>query len=199
MAKKLKRKRKIFTALGLLVLLVGLVFFLFSGDNRAVLSELVRDNVSKEEIQDTLGKLGFKGSAYKDKNEKGLQEGWHFEGMELTAEFLNSKVKELVDTKDMKGSLIKVFKELELKKLNNLLEGEAEQVKVAWSALEQLEEQKKNMMYVLDKTEIKELEKQISTLTEKVKTKIQNCVNLLERQKKLLAKDAKKGIGKISA
>ena len=146
-----------------------------------------------------LGKLGFKGSAYKDKNEKGLLEGWHFEGMELTAEFLNSQVKMLVDTKDMKGSLIKVFKELELKKLNNLLEGEAEQVKVAWSALEQLEEKKNHMdmMYLLDKTEIKELEKQISTLTEKVKTKIQNCVNLLERQKKLLAKDAKKGFFKM--
>ncbi|MBQ7924007.1 MAG: VTT domain-containing protein [Clostridia bacterium] len=61
MAKKLRRKRKIFTALGFLALLVGLAFFLFSGDNRAILSELVRDNVTKEEIQESLGDLGFKG------------------------------------------------------------------------------------------------------------------------------------------
>ena len=61
MAKKLKRKRKIFTALALIALLTGLAFFLFSGDNREILSELVRDNVTKDEIQNSLEKLGFRG------------------------------------------------------------------------------------------------------------------------------------------
>ena len=61
MAKKRLKKRKIFTALAFIALLVGLAFFLFSGDNREVLLELVNENLTRDEIQETLRKLGFKG------------------------------------------------------------------------------------------------------------------------------------------
>ena len=59
--KKRKIKRKIFTALGFLALLIGLGFFLFSGDNRVILMEMFQDDITKEEIQESLSRLGFKG------------------------------------------------------------------------------------------------------------------------------------------
>ena len=59
--KSRKIKRKIFTGLALLVLLVGLAFFLVSGDNLQVIKSMFRDDMSREEIQDTLSQLGWKG------------------------------------------------------------------------------------------------------------------------------------------
>ncbi len=56
-----KIKRKIFTGLGLLVLLALTLFFLFSGDNVQILKELFKDNVTKEEVQDHLSELGWRG------------------------------------------------------------------------------------------------------------------------------------------
>ncbi len=61
MAKSSRKTRKIIIAIAFLALLVGLVFFLFSGDNRAILADLFRDDVTREEIQESLSKLGFKG------------------------------------------------------------------------------------------------------------------------------------------
>ncbi len=56
-----KIKRKIFTGLALLALLVGLAFFLVSGDNLQVIKSMFRDDMSREEVQDTLSLLGWKG------------------------------------------------------------------------------------------------------------------------------------------
>lgn len=56
-----KIKRKIFTGLALLALLIGMLVFLFSGDNFIILQDLFKDDVTKEELREALGKLGFKG------------------------------------------------------------------------------------------------------------------------------------------
>lgn len=56
-----KIKRKIFTGLGLLALFALTFFFLFSGDNVQILKELFKENVTKEEIQDSLSGLGWRG------------------------------------------------------------------------------------------------------------------------------------------
>ena len=63
LAKKKTRKikRKIFTALGLVTLLVGLAIFLFSGDNFIILQKLFRDDLTQEQIRELLGSLGYKG------------------------------------------------------------------------------------------------------------------------------------------
>ena len=57
--KSRKIKRKIFTGLTLLALLVGMAFFLVSGDNLQVVKSMFRDDMSREEIQDTLSLLGW--------------------------------------------------------------------------------------------------------------------------------------------
>lgn len=59
--KKNNKKLKIFLAIGLLLLLSGLMIFLFSGDNFIILKDLFRDDLTQEEIRETLGELGFKG------------------------------------------------------------------------------------------------------------------------------------------
>ncbi len=56
-----KIKRKIFTGLGVLVLFALTLFFLFSGDNVQILKELFKDDVTKEEVQDQLSGLGWRG------------------------------------------------------------------------------------------------------------------------------------------
>lgn len=56
-----KIKRKIFTGLGLLLLLALTLFFLFSGDNVQILKELFKDDVTKEEVQEHLSGLGWRG------------------------------------------------------------------------------------------------------------------------------------------
>lgn len=58
---KPRLKRKIFTAIAFFFLFIGLMVFLFSGDNFEVLKELFNNNLTKDEIQTTLGKLGYKG------------------------------------------------------------------------------------------------------------------------------------------
>lgn len=131
-----------------------------------------------------LGKLRFKGSGYKEKGAEGLGEGWNFEKMQFTAEFLKKKTQ--IDMEHgIKGSF--TIRKAKLNKLENLLKNENESVKTAWSALEQLEEQKKNMMYVLDAGEKKALEIQIQFLTANLEKKIKKCEELLEEQEKLLS------------
>lgn len=61
MARSRKRKLKIFTAIGFVLLLVGLVVFLFSGDNFIILQDMFREDVTREELQDSLSALGYKG------------------------------------------------------------------------------------------------------------------------------------------
>lgn len=56
-----KIKRKIFTGLGLLFLLALTLFFLFSGDNVQILKELFKEDVTKEEVQEHLSELGWRG------------------------------------------------------------------------------------------------------------------------------------------
>ena len=58
---KKKKHLKIFLAFGLLLLLSGLMVFLFSGDNFVILKDLFRDDLTQDEIRDSLDDLGFKG------------------------------------------------------------------------------------------------------------------------------------------
>ena len=61
MAKKRIKKRKIFTMIGFILLFIGLMVFLFSGDNFVVLQDLFKEDVTKEEVRASLEKLGFRG------------------------------------------------------------------------------------------------------------------------------------------
>ena len=56
-----KIKRKIFTGLGLLLLFALTLVFLFSGDNVQILKELFKEDVTREEVQESLSGLGWRG------------------------------------------------------------------------------------------------------------------------------------------
>lgn len=62
MATKRKLKRKIFTAIGVFALVVGLFVFMFSGDNYQILLSLLHDDLSAEQFVDTIRSFGIKGS-----------------------------------------------------------------------------------------------------------------------------------------
>ena len=59
--KSRKLKRKIFGGLVFLMIFIGLMFFLFSGDNFNVIKEIFREGVTKEEARESLASLGWKG------------------------------------------------------------------------------------------------------------------------------------------
>ncbi len=56
-----QKKLKIFTAIATIIVLVGLLVFLFSGDNFIILQEMFRGDITREELQDSLSDLGYKG------------------------------------------------------------------------------------------------------------------------------------------
>lgn len=62
MATQRKIKRKIFTAIGVLALVVGLFVFMFSGDNYEILLSLLNDDLSAEQFKETIRSFGIKGS-----------------------------------------------------------------------------------------------------------------------------------------
>ena len=59
--KKKSRKLKIYSALIFLVAFIGLMFFLFSGGNYKTIQTVFREDMTSEEIQETLGGLGYRG------------------------------------------------------------------------------------------------------------------------------------------
>ena len=61
MARATNKKLKIFTAVAFIVLLAGLLVFLFSGDNYIILQDMFRQDVTREELQESLSGLGYKG------------------------------------------------------------------------------------------------------------------------------------------
>ncbi len=61
MQTKKSKKVKIISAIAFVFIFLGLMVFLFSGDNFLLLQEIFKEDVTKEEVQDTLSKLGFKG------------------------------------------------------------------------------------------------------------------------------------------
>ncbi len=56
-----KTKLKIYAALLFVVLLIGLMFFLFSGGNIKILQEVFKEDVTKEEVRASLEQFGWKG------------------------------------------------------------------------------------------------------------------------------------------
>lgn len=60
MVKKSTKKWKIIGFMLFVLVFCGLLFFLFSGDNFDVLKEIFNTNATKEQIQDSIGKLGFR-------------------------------------------------------------------------------------------------------------------------------------------
>ena len=61
MAQPSKKKLKILSAIACVLVLIGLLIFLFSGDNFLVLKEMFKKDVTREELQDSLSSLGYKG------------------------------------------------------------------------------------------------------------------------------------------
>ena len=60
--KKRKQKQlKVWSAIAFVAVLIGLMFFLFAGDNRAVLKALFQDDLHKDDLRATLAKLGIRG------------------------------------------------------------------------------------------------------------------------------------------
>ncbi len=56
-----KKKLKIWLAVAFVAIFVGLMFFLFSGDNALILRSLFREDISREELRAALSSLGVKG------------------------------------------------------------------------------------------------------------------------------------------
>ena len=61
MARSKKGQLKILTAIAAALILIGLAVFLFSGDNFIILQEMVRKDVTREQLQESLSELGYKG------------------------------------------------------------------------------------------------------------------------------------------
>ena len=61
MEKNRNVKLKIWTGLGAVFVFCGLLVFLFSGDNFVLLKDMFRSDITREELQEVLGRLGFKG------------------------------------------------------------------------------------------------------------------------------------------
>ena len=60
MTKTPTKKWKIIAILTFVLILIGLVFFLFSGDNFGLLKEIFNTNATKEEIRNSISKLGVR-------------------------------------------------------------------------------------------------------------------------------------------
>ena len=60
MTEKATKKGKIIALISFIAIFIGLLFFLFSGENFQVLKEIFNSNASKSEIQDAIGKLGIR-------------------------------------------------------------------------------------------------------------------------------------------
>lgn len=60
MSKKVTNKWKVLAVVSFVVIFLGLLVFLFSGENFKLLKEIFNTNSTKEEIQISIGKLGFK-------------------------------------------------------------------------------------------------------------------------------------------
>ena len=58
--KKSTRKWKIIAGISFVLIFLGLLVFLFSGDNFDVLKEIFNSNATKEEVQDAIDKLGIR-------------------------------------------------------------------------------------------------------------------------------------------
>ena len=61
MQKGKKRAWKIGFLIAFVLIAVGLMVFLFSGDNFTVLKDLFNKNLTKDQTRDVLERLGFKG------------------------------------------------------------------------------------------------------------------------------------------
>ena len=61
MTKKRKKHIKIYMALALVLLMVGLVAFLLSGGNVEIVKEVFRDGATREDVRESLEKFGWKG------------------------------------------------------------------------------------------------------------------------------------------
>lgn len=59
--KKKQKQLKVWMAVLFAALFIGLMFFLFAGDNRAVLKALFQEDVTKDEARDALSRLGVRG------------------------------------------------------------------------------------------------------------------------------------------
>lgn len=56
-----KLKLKIYSAIVFVVLLIGLMFFLFAGGNIKILQEVFKEDVTKEEVRESLEQFGWRG------------------------------------------------------------------------------------------------------------------------------------------
>ena len=54
------KKKKLFALLGFILVFIGLIIFLFSGENFNVLKEIFRADATKQEVQESIGKLGIR-------------------------------------------------------------------------------------------------------------------------------------------
>ncbi len=61
MAQASKKKLKILSAIAFVVILAGLIVFLFSGDNFIILQQIFKKGIEREELQAALSSLGYKG------------------------------------------------------------------------------------------------------------------------------------------
>ena len=53
-------KKKVIALIFFIIVLIGLAVFLFSGDNFGVLKEIFNQNATKDQVQDSIAKLGIR-------------------------------------------------------------------------------------------------------------------------------------------
>ena len=129
----------------------------------------------------------FLGRAWREMNAEGLMQGWHFEGMRLSAKELGQEiVQEIRDSKDLK----KVDeKKLEMSEAAAKVLGE--EAKNAWAILEELSLQKaqsEEYVYLTSEEEKAALQKRIEKVADDAFTKISRYVSALDEYKDQLYK-----------
>lgn len=129
----------------------------------------------------------FLGRAWRDVDAEGLMQGWHFEGMRLSAKELGQEIVQAIrDSKDLK----KVDeKKLEMSEAAAKVLGE--EAESAWAILEELNRQKalsKEYAYLTSEEEKAALQNRINTVTKEVEKKISKYMGALNEYKSQLYK-----------
>ncbi len=141
-----------------------------------------------------LGKLTFSGSGFKDYNKPGLREGWNLEKMEFTAESIFGKTKtNLEKMKFAPQGAVELDKDLEAD-----IKTKGENVKNAWAALTQLQENQKNVLYAVTKAEKKALEAQIADMKKKTEGLLIAYRDVLTQQQRAREKAMREAEWKVA-
>ena len=139
-----------------------------------------------ELLNKELGKLEYKIEGSKDRTKNGLIEGWNIRSKEFSAEGFSKAI-----SKKYKNDKKSEGKKVDNSELKKLVASSAKDTEDAWAVLCELRKQRDDTLIVLEEKDKEALEKQISDVTEEVKEKIEQHLQLLQSSKSTLEEEQK--------